>query len=348
MDRLERIGRLSAAPGVTGLEEGVAAEVLRQLQGLGIRAWQDKAGSVFGQVGEEGPLVLLMAHMDEIGMAIQAVEENGMARLWKVAGVDPRVLAGSRLLIHTKDGPLPAVAGALPPHLQRGEEAPRAYAWEDLLLDTGLGPAAKERVQVGDVVTLYPHAPLALLDGRLSCKTLDDRGPLGALLDLLARLRQNPAPCRAVLCASVQEEKTGAGGLTAPRQLRPDMAIAVDVCHSGPPETEFRTHPLDTIVINRSLCLHPGVVNLLEAAAKKAGVEYEIGAGMTASGTDAFHIAPQAGGIATGLLEVPLRYMHTSAEVISARALDDLERVLEAFLRGLAGESWKEALCWKD
>lgn len=349
MELMERLARLAAAPGATGLEESVAAEVLRQLQAMGAEAWQDRVGNVFGRVGAGGPAVLLMAHMDEIGMAVEAIEENGMLRLCKIAGVDPRILPGSRLVVGGREGPLFAVAGATPPHLQKKEEEPPAYAWEDILCDTGL-EAAKVRalVRVGDPVTLAPEPPLALLDGRVAGKTLDDRAPLAALLALFEGLCKAPPPCTAVLCASCQEEKSGAGAMAAARSARPDMALAVDVCHAPPPKAPFRAFPLEDLVLCRSASLHPGLYGLVEAAARAAGVSYQVEAAMAASGTDAWDMAVQNGGVATGLLSVPLRYMHTGAEVVSLSALANLEKTLEAFLRGLGDAAWKEALCWNN
>lgn len=348
MERKERIDRLIQAPGATGLEGSVAGEVLGQLSAMGAEAWQDTAGNVFGRIGTQGPVVLLMAHMDEVAMMVHRIEDNGMVRLWKIAGVDPRILPGSRLVIHTAQGPLPSVAGALPPHLQQGEEQP-AYTWEDLLCDTGLSPeAAKARVQVGDAVTLAPEPLWELLDGRLTGKTLDDRGPLGALLHLFSRLADKPLGCQAVLCASVQEEKSGAGALAATRGLTPDMAVAVDVCHAPPPVKECSTFPLDSLVIDRSASLHPGLVGLLEATAKANGIPYGTAAEMAAKGNDAWDMATQAGGVATALLSVPLRYMHTGAEVISQQALSQLEALLENWILGLDEAQAKEALCWND
>lgn len=347
MELLERIGRLTAPAGATGMEEAVAAEVMAQLSALGAQVWQDKAGSVFGKTGAGRPVVLLMAHMDEVGMVVHTLEENGMLRLCKIAGVDPRILPGSRLLVQGREGPLWAVAGALPPHLKKEGEPP-AYTWEDILCDTGLSPEeAKRRVRPGDMVTLAPEPPLALLGSRAAGKTMDDRAPLAALIELFERLCKEEPPCAVVLCASVQEEKSGAGAMAGAYALCPDMAIAVDVCHAPPPDTPFRTYPLEDVVLSRSASLHPGLSGLLEDAAKAADISYQVAAAMSASGTDAWDMAIQAGGMAAGLVSVPLRYMHTGVEVISLTALRNMENLLEGFLRGLGG-SWEEALCWND
>lgn len=351
MELLERIARLTAVPGATGMEDAVAKEVAAQLSALGIEAYSDKAGSVYGKIGEGAPLVLLMAHMDEIGMVVSRVEENGMLRLVKIAGVDPRILPGSRLLVQGREGPVPAVAGALPPHLQKKEDegGEPAYTFEDILCDTGLAAEeAKRLIRPGDMVTLAPAPPLPLLNGRAAGKTLDDRAPLAALIELFAALSKKELPCTVVLCASVQEEKSGAGAMAGAYSICPDMAIAVDVCHAAPPDTPFRTYPLEDVVLCRSANLHPGLFGLLEDAAKAARISYQVEAEMSAKGTDAWDMAVQGGGIAAGLISVPLRYMHTGVEVISLEALANVEKLLAGFLRGLATTPWEEALCWKD
>lgn len=113
----------------------MAGEVLDQLTAMGAEAWRDPAGNVFGRVGTQGPVVLLMAHMDEVAMMVHRIEDNGMVRLWKIAGVDPRILP--RVPVGDPYGPgPPAQRGrGLAPHLQQGTEQP-AYTWEDLLCDT--------------------------------------------------------------------------------------------------------------------------------------------------------------------------------------------------------------------
>lgn len=348
MELLERIARLTAAPGGTGMEDAVGAEVEAQLAEMGVESFRDKAGSVYGKIGQGSPLVLLMAHMDEVAMLVQKVEENGMLRLCKIAGVDPRILPGSRLVIQGRKGPIWAVAGALPPHLKKEGEPP-AYAWEDILCDPGLSPEeAKALIRPGDMVTLAPEPPLALLGNRAAGKTMDDRAPLAALLELFAALSKEELPCTVVLCASVQEEKSGAGAMAGAYSLCPDMAIAVDVCHAPPPDTPFRTYPLEDVMLCRSSSLHPGLFGLLEDGAKAAGISYGVEAAMAAKGTDAWDMAVQAGGVAAGLVSVPLRYMHTGVEVISLDTLQNMEKLLAGFLRGLNTCPWKEALCWND
>ena len=348
MDLLERIARLTAAAGATGMEDAVAAEVAAQLTELGVEVFRDKAGSGYGKIGEGHPLVLLMAHMDEVGMVVQKVEENGMLRLCKIAGVDPRILPGSRLVIQGREGPVWAVAGALPPHLKKEKEPP-AYQWEDILCDTGLAAEEAGRlIRPGDMVTLAPEPPLNLLSGRASGKTMDDRAPLAALIELFARLGDEELSCTVVLCASVQEEKSGAGAMAGAHNLCPDMAIAVDVCHAPPPDTPFRTYPLEEVVLCRSASLHPGLFTLLESSAKAMRIPYQVEAAMAAKGTDAWDMAVQASGVATGLISVPLRYMHTGVEVLSLETLANMQKLLTGFLRGLKTGPWEEALCWRD
>ncbi|MDR0840019.1 MAG: M20/M25/M40 family metallo-hydrolase [Christensenellaceae bacterium] len=343
MEIVSRIAKLTAAPGVSGMEEAVAQEIMAQFKACTPDVWQDVPGSVYARLGRGRPVVLIAAHMDEIGMLVTAIEENGMLRVCKIAGVDPRILPGARVLVHTAGGPLPAVMGALPPHLQTGK--PKAYAWEDILCDTGLpAPEARRLVSVGDAITLYPDAPLRLLNERIAGKTLDDRAPLAALAQLAEALCAVELPCTAVLCATVQEERSGAGALAAGWGAGADMAIALDVTHAPPPEEKFRTFPLEAPVLTRGGSIHPRLFAVLAKAAASAGIPYATEACMTASGTDAWDIYTRRAGIPTALISVPLRYMHTGVELISLPTLCQTVRLLTEFLLHMPA-NWEDELC---
>lgn len=345
MTLYERIEKLIVLPGVTGLEDAVAAEVSAQFAAAGAEVSRDRAGNVYGKLGNGRPSVLLMAHMDEIGMLVSKIEDNGMLRICKVAGVDPRILSGGRVLVHGEHGAYPGVVSSASLRPQTDDKV--AWKMEELIVDTGLSPKeAKEKLAVGDMVTLYPDKPVEL-GGMISAKTLDDRALVAALGELLFRLNGEELPCTLIVCASVQEEKSGAGAMAGGWNIRPDMAVAVDVTHAPPPEKEFRTVPIDKLAITRGGNIHPFLYAQLKAAAERQGIPYSTEARIGDTGTDAWDIQPQRGGIPTGLLSVPLRYMHTGAEVLSGDTLGRAVDLLEAFIKGIP-KDWEEALCFKE
>ena len=163
MDIFKAISDLTTLPGVTGNEAAVSRAVQGYFRAHTDDVWIDAMGNTYGRIGNpDGPTLLVMAHMDEVGMMVTDIEENGMLRLRSVAGVDPRVLPGSEVRVFGRET-LPAVVGALPPHLQNTDDKDKAYKIDDLVCDTGL-PAERVRalVQVGDNVTFAPFPPMKL------------------------------------------------------------------------------------------------------------------------------------------------------------------------------------------
>ena len=208
MDYMATLAALTAAAGTSGNEDNVAGVVeglFRQYTG---DVWRDPLGNVYARVGSGRPVVLVCAHMDEIGMRVAAIEENGMLRMARVGGVDPRVLPGSEVVVHgVRD--LPGVIGAVPPHLL-GADRDAAYAIEDLLCDVGYPPeSVRELVNVGDTITFAPLPPLALQNGAVACKTMDDR----ALVMLHVRRARDAVAARAALYGRLLRHRAGGSRL---------------------------------------------------------------------------------------------------------------------------------------
>ena len=137
MDVFEALSAMITAPGVTGNEAAVSEVVKGYFRTYTDDVFTDAVGNAYARIGETGPTLLVMAHMDEVGMMVTYIEENGMLRIRSVAGVDPRVLPGSEVVVHGKRE-LPAVIGAVPPHLQQAGDNEKAYTADDLVCDTGL------------------------------------------------------------------------------------------------------------------------------------------------------------------------------------------------------------------
>ena len=207
MDIFKAISDLTTLPGVTGNEAAVSRAVQGYFRAHTDDVWIDAMGNTYGRIGNpDGPTLLVMAHMDEVGMMVTDIEENGMLRLRSVAGVDPRVLPGSEVRVFGRET-LPAVVGALPPHLQNTDDKDKAYKIDDLVCDTGL-PAERVRalVQVGDNVTFAPFPPMKLKNNFIAGKTFDDRACIVCMLEAMDILKNYKLHCNVVFCASVQEE----------------------------------------------------------------------------------------------------------------------------------------------
>ena len=348
MDILRAISELVAAPGVTGAEQAIGEVVKQYFSAYTQDVWQDKYGNVYGRIGQKNrPEILIMAHMDEIGLMVTKVEENGILRMINVGGVDPRVLPGSEVLV-LGEKPLPGVIGAIPPHLTGGK-MDNAYQIPELICDIGYdGETARKLVHEGDYITFAPKAPLQLKNGYLSSKTLDDRALVAVMLECMERLSRQKLQCSVVFCASVQEERSGLGGILGAYSVKPDMAIAIDVCHGPTPGVKpFETAPMDKVVLTKGSNIHEKLLQMLQNSAKEQNIATELEIAMGPTGTDAWTMQVQRGGIPCAIVSPPLRYMHTSVETIRLETLHQCAKVLSGMIAGI-DEKWEDALCLDD
>ncbi|MBO4562221.1 MAG: M20/M25/M40 family metallo-hydrolase [Clostridia bacterium] len=347
MDEIKVLNRLAKAVGVTGFEQAGVTETVTELfrestEGFdGAKVWNDHNGNAFAEVGQGGPKLLIMAHLDEIGMAVMKIEDNGMLRMASVAGVDPRVLPGSEVRVAGKKE-LRGIVGAIPPHLTASKK--KAYKWDELTVDLGL-PAerVRELVSVGDRITFCPDDVLELKNGFVSSKSLDDRALVFAELYCLELLKKRRFDCRVVMCASVNEEKTGLGARTASYSVDPDMAIVMDVTFGKAANTPDG-YDMDKVMLAFGPNIHPGMFKMLKSAAEEAKIKWEHEPCMGATGTDATDVQISRLGVPCGLISPPLRYMHTNAETIDLETLKNCGRICAEFITAL-GPDWRDKLC---
>lgn len=345
MSLLEHLKMLVKAPGVTGGEQEVSSVIKTLFKNYSDDVWQDRNGNVFCRVGDKTePEVMIMAHMDEVGLMVTDIEENGMLHFINVGGVDSRVLPGSEVLIIGKEK-VKGVVGAIPPHLTKGQ-TDKAYKMDDLLIDTGLSAeTVKKLINVGDYITYAPKEIVELANGNITSKTLDDRALIGMMLRCLEILKGRKLKCSVVFCASVQEEVTCLGAATAANSVHPDMAVVVDVCHARTPGTKpYETFPLDKVVITKGSNIHPKLVKMIEESAEDQNIPVEYEFTMKETYTDAWDIQTQIGGIPCAIVSPPLKYMHTSVEVINLNTLENIAKILVGFL-GSIDENWEDKLC---
>lgn len=345
MDVFEALSKMTVAPGVTGNEVAVSDIVRGYYKAYTDDIFIDNMGNTYGRIGDHGPTLMVMAHMDEVGMMVTKVEDNGMLRLRSVAGVDPRVLPGSEVRVMGREV-IPAVVGALPPHLQKDGDSTKAYTIDELVCDTGLSPErAKELISVGDNVTFAPVPPMKLKNDIIAGKTFDDRACIAVMLKAMDILKDYKLNCRVVFAASVQEESGGGGAKAAPYNIKPDMAIAMDVCHAPTPGTKpGETVDIDKVSVACGANLHPGMFKLICDSCDEQNIAWDYDVCVAGTGTDAWDIQVQTGGVPCGLISLPLRYMHTSVEVISQKTLENCAKVIARAAMKL-GADWEEMLC---
>jgi putative aminopeptidase FrvX len=293
----------------------------------------DGLGSSVARVGEDGPLLAVVGHIDEIGLVVTHIDEKGFIYFAPIGGWDPQILVGQRVEIRGRDEIVPGVVGRKPIHLLEPEQRKKVVELKGLHIDIGAADRdeASALVRIGDPAVIAAE-PVTMAGSRLASRSMDNR--LGAYVALESLRRASELPglkASFAAIAGVQEEIGLFGARTASFEVRPDLAIAVDVTHAtdapGVDEKEVGTHPLGSgPVIGRGSTLSPKVFELLVEAAESADIEYSIGASGRGTSTDADAIQISRSGIPTGLVSIPLRYMHSPVELVD---LEDVEATIE-------------------
>ena len=313
--------------------EGPAAEIWREAASFASLS-SDGLGSTVARVGEASPLLAVVGHIDEIGLLVTHIDESGFLYFSPIGGWDPQILVGQRVEVRGKSGLVPGVVGRKPIHLLEPDQRKKVVELKRLHIDIGAADRdeANELVRVGDPAVIAAE-PVRLAGDRLVSRSMDNRLGAYVALEALRRVaveRESLAGSFAAV-AAVQEEIGLFGARTSTFQVQPDLALAVDVTHAtdapGVEEKEVGSHPLGSgPVIGRGSTLSPKIFDLLVETAEDAGIEYTIGASGRGTSTDADMIQISRSGIPTGLVSIPLRYMHSPVELVD---LNDLEAVVE-------------------
>jgi putative aminopeptidase FrvX len=339
----ELLWTLLTLPGPSG-QESRAAEAWRAAAGEFGEVESDVLGSSWVRVPGTGggPTLAIVGHVDEISVVVTHAGDDGLVSIRPMGGWDPHVLLGQRVELLTREGPVPAVIAARREKRRRGEERkPLDHA--DLVLDLGAkdGAEARSLVRPGDAAVIA-GAPLELRNGRVASRALDNRIGCYVALEVARRLAaEGGAPGDVVAVAAVQEEVGDyAGSRTTAFGIEPDVAIAVDVTHAtdvrgGDPDEEGEHRLGGGPALGRGPSLQPAVFELLYATAEAEGIpcSVEVSRGATSTDADAVYLSRR--GVATGLVSVPLRYMHTPVEVVELGDVEAAVRLLVAFARRL-------------
>lgn len=345
MDLKKFLSEVTAIGGTPGYERPAAEYIAKEFEPLCDEVTIDRLNNVIARTGSSGPRFILCAHEDEIGMVVTDIEEDGCLRITRTGGVDPRILPSMEVRVLTKEGPLYGVVGAKPPHLLRPEDRKKSIQMENLYVDVGF-PAeeVRRRVRIGDQVVMHGKVE-ALLDGRLSGKTMDDRAGVATMLVCAEYLSRMKTPAQVFMVSTTKEEVGSYGARTTTYALDPDVAIVVDVTHGeGPGTGKFEAFPLDKPTIAVGPNLHPALVKKLRETAKKHHVAYELEVCGGVTATDASDTQITRGGVPSVLLSVPLRYMHTAVEVLSEETVLETGRLMALFIDEIS-RGWED-LTW--
>jgi len=337
MTNKEFLVRFLSTISPSGFEEEAARVWSEEAKAFAERTWRDLHGNAFAVVNEKGsPRVMLAGHMDEIGLMVSHVDDKGYLYLRPIGGWDAQILPGQRVWIRTKNGRVLGVVGRKPIHLLEDEERKKAVRVEDVWVDIGAKnkEEALKKVSIGDPVVLA-WDPAFLNDDLLVARGIDDR--IGAYVVLEAlRLLKDLRPKAAVFAvATVQEELGLRGARTSAFGLDPKVGIAVDVCHATDhPGTESDKKKLGDLkvgggpVIARGANINPKLFELLVRVAEEEKIPYQIEPAPAATGTDANAIQITRAGVATALIAIPNRYMHSPCEIVSLADLQNAAKLI--------------------
>lgn len=339
----ELLERLLTTPGPSG-EEHAAAAVWREAAAPVGELSTDVLGSswvrVPGTAG--GPSLLLVGHIDEIGVIVTHLGDDGFAAVRTLSGWDPAMMVGQRVDVLTKGGAVPGVVAPRRQKRKRGEDR-KPVESDDLYLDVGAsdGDELRSLIRPGDHV-IWHGAPIALRGNRVASRAFDNRMGCYVALESARRIAERGgAPGDVIAAAAVQEEVGDlAGARTVAFATEPDVAIAIDVTHTsdvrgGDPDDDGKILLGGGPTINRGPSIHPGVFELLYETAEAEGVPFVVEVSRGQTHTDADGMFLSRAGVATGLVSVPLRYMHSPIETIDLDDVEQAVRLLVAFAQRL-------------
>ena len=287
--------------------------------------------------GGNRPRVMITAHCDEVGFLVKYIDERGFLFFAPIGGVDPHLVPGQRVRVHTAQGTITGVVGKKPIHLLEGKDRERVVPFAEQFIDIGCasGTEAKRLIAIGDPVTF--SVGLDRLQGDLvTGRGFDDRIGIFTVTRVLQEIRRRgPIPADLFGVSTVQEELGLRGAQPGTFNVAPDLALVVEIGHASDtpandPKAVGEVRLGAGPVLSRGPNINPALFALLIATAADEGIPVQIIGEQRATSTDANMIQLSRGGVATALVRVPTRYVHTPAEVLSLADLDQTIRLLTA------------------
>jgi endoglucanase len=291
-----------------------------------------------------GPRIMLAAHADEIAMVINYIDPDGFIYVRRLGGIDAAITKAQRIVIHSRSGPVRGVVGNVAPHLSKLDDSPaKVPKIHDLFIDIGVTTraAAEKLVRIGDPITLVDEFDFMTGD-LVVARAFDNRIGLFAVAEALRLLKESKVKLNAEVCAvsNVQEEVGLLGARQIAYSLKPDIAIVVDVTHATDYPTVSKIQHGDIKLghgpaITHGGCNHPDVVARIEEVAERKKISLQHEAMSASSGTDTDVIFWTRGGIASALISLPNRYMHSPVEMVHLKDLESIPELLAGFAQSV-------------
>ncbi|MFO7166654.1 MAG: M42 family metallopeptidase [Chloroflexota bacterium] len=337
--------RLLATPGPSG-DEAAAGRVWREeAEAFADRTWADVRGSSYAVLDGGAPRVLLAGHIDEIGLMVSYIDDDGFLTFQPLGGWDSQVLVGQRVRLLGKQGEVVGVIGKKPIHLMKPDEREKVSKIEDLWIDIGAAnrAEAQELVRVGTVGVIDAQV-YDFPNGRLVSRSIDNRIGAFTVLEALRLLAQDRPQATVAAVATAQEEIGLFGASVAAFSFEPQVAIAVDVTFATDhPGSNKKQHGDVRLgggpVLSRGSANSPVVFEMLVATAEREGIPYAVQITPRYTGTDADAIHVSRSGVATGVISIPNRYMHSPNEMIQLADVENAAKLIAAFVRSLTPDT---------
>jgi tetrahedral aminopeptidase len=339
---------LLATPSPSGFERPIQDVIRSWARPLAREVRTDRHGNVLAVLNPEGsPRIMLAGHCDQLGLMIQHIDDNGFLYAQPIGGWDMQILLGQNLIVWTRNGPAPGVISRKAPHLLTNEERNKVPQFQDVWIDIGAKDRkeAEELVRPGDPVTVDLTCR-ELRNALITSPGLDDKVGVWTVMETLRLLHDRPLQAAVYCVSTVQEEIGLRGATTSAYGIHPHVGIAVDVTHAtDTPGNEKKQIGEVKVgagpVIFRGPNINPHVEQRLQDAAASQKITVQSRGAAKATGTDANAMQLARDGVATGLVGIPNRYMHSPVEVVCLEDMDRAAQLLAEFCAAVtAKDEW--------
>ncbi|MCC6694503.1 MAG: M42 family metallopeptidase [Candidatus Hydrogenedentes bacterium] len=338
-ESLTFLKHLLSTPSPSGFEEKIQQVCKAYVKPYVDKIYKDVHGNQYHVINADAPLrVMLAGHVDEIALMVNHIDDKGFLGFQAIGGIDASVLDGQRVQVHHEKGAVPGVIGRKAIHLTDPDERGKPMQIHQMWIDIGAKnkKEAQRLVAIGDPATIDAGF-LELRNDRVVARAMDDRIGAFVILETMRLLHKRKVPCAVYCVTTVQEEVGLRGATTSAYGCNPHAGIAVDVAHATDhPNCDNKRYGAFTLdggpILHLGPNINPIVAKGLIAAAKRKRIPYQVEAAPRGTGTDANAMQLSRGGVATGLIGVPNRYMHSPVEMVSLRDVEQCSELLAEWI----------------
>ena len=330
----ELLEEMIRVPGVSGYEDGIREYIRQRVEEMGVETEEDNIGNLMVTVGSKGPHIVFIAHMDELGLVITNIDDDGSLRIRKVGGIDDRTLVGRVVEIATQKGKVSGVIGLKPPHLMtENDDRKKVVSWEDVRVDVGTRTRKEtERLGVRVLDAMVFKKDIEYIRGDMMCaRGIDDRAGCAALLDALKSVLRRKLAARLTFVWSVQEEIGLRGAKVVGFKLQPDYVFAVDTMTTTDGPMQGGTYEKILVgggpalrMFDSAAIASPKLRKMIEGLAKKGKIPLQAGSGGGATDCAAIQ---EFGSLAMPI-GIPMKYTHSPTECASLKDIRNTSRLL--------------------